>query len=241
MLFIVSASALPASCHPVVPPKLIVDISTTNPSRKPHKALYLAFKVLPRPFQSIVSIALRSPPDANSPIDFQCVVSTKVLIAPIPVLIASPSVLPTLSSRPVVSKNPLIKVAVTFAILFARSLIGSQSMESSASRSFVPTILPMSVKSDFVQASFTRSAKLDTAPGISFFVKSIGSSVPEPFPEPLPLPEPLLAALFRSSENFSISSNPINSRFSSSVLSFSLSVASLAASPADAVPFKLSR
>lgn len=36
----------------------------------------------------------------------------------------------------------------------------------------------------------------------------------EPFPEPLPLPlpEPLLAALSRSSENFSISSNPINSR-----------------------------
>ena len=167
--------------------------------------------------------------------------SIKVLIAPTAVLTASPSVLPTLLSRPSVSKKPFMNVPVTLAILFACSLIGSQSMESSASRSFVPTILPMSVKSDFAQASFTRSAKLDTAPGISFFVKSIGSSVPEPFPEPLPLPEPLLAALSRSSENFSISSNPINSCFSSSVLSFNLSVASLAASPADAVPFKLSR
>ena len=167
--------------------------------------------------------------------------SIKVLIAPTAVLTASPSVLPTLLSRSSVSKKPFMNVPVTLAILFACSLIGSQSMESSASRSFVPTILPMSVKSDFVQASFTRSAKLDTAPGISFFVKSIGSSVPEPFPEPLPLPEPLLAALSRSSENFSISSNPINSRFNSSVLSFNLSVASLAASPADAVPFKLSR
>ena len=167
--------------------------------------------------------------------------STKVLIAPTAVLTASPSVLPTLLSRPSVSKKPFMNVPVTLAILFACSLIGSQSMESSASRSFVPTILPMSVKSAFAQASFTRSAKLDTAPGISFFVKSIGSSAPEPFPEPLPLPEPLLAALSRSSENFSISSNPINSRFSSSVLSFNLSVASLAASPADAVPFKLSR
>ena len=169
--------------------------------------------------------------------------STKVLIAPTAVLTASPSVLPTLLSRPSVSKKPFINVPVTLAILFACSLIGSQSMESSASRSFVPTILPMSVKSDFAQASFTRSAKLDTAPGISFFVKSIGSSVPEPFPEPLPLPlpEPLLAALSRSSENFSISSNPISSCFNSSVLSFNLSVASLAASPADAVPFKLSR
>ena len=167
--------------------------------------------------------------------------SIKVLIAPTAVLTASPSVLPTLLSRSSVSKKPFMNVPVTLAILFACSLIGSQSMESSASRSFVPTILPMSVKSDFAQASFTRSAKLDTAPGISFFVKSIGSSVPEPFPEPLPLPEPLLAALSRSSENFSISSNPINSRFNSSVLSFNLSVALLAASPADAVPFKLSR
>ena len=167
--------------------------------------------------------------------------SIKVLIAPTAVLTASPSVLPTLLSRSSVSKKPFMNVPVTLAILFACSLIGSQSMESSASRSFVPTILPMSVKSDFAQASFTRSAKLDTAPGISFFVKSIGSSVPEPFPEPLPLPEPLLAALSRSSENFSISSNPISSCFNSSVLSFNLSVASLAASPADAVPFKLSR
>ena len=71
MLLIVFASALPASCHPVVPLKLILDISTTNPSRKLHKALYLAFRVFPRPSQSIVAIALLSPPDINSPIDVQ--------------------------------------------------------------------------------------------------------------------------------------------------------------------------